>query len=103
MLFRSRAVWLQGVSAIQAQAWHEAQAPFNTVYAQVPGELAPKFALAVACERGERPELAEELYAICSVCLSDFCFVFSLHLRSMYLSVNQLLMKVRLLMLFRQR
>lgn len=61
-----RAVWLQGVSAIQAQAWHEAQAPFNTVYAQVPGELAPKFALAVACERGERPELAEELYAICA-------------------------------------
>ena len=38
-----RAVWLQGVSAIQAQAWHEAQTPFNTVYAQVPGELAPKF------------------------------------------------------------
>ena len=61
-----RAVWYQGVSAVQAGSWHEAQAPFNTVYAQVPGELAPKFALAVACERGEQPALAEELFAICA-------------------------------------
>lgn len=61
-----RAIWMQGISAMQAGAWHEAQAPFNTVYAQVPGELAPKFALAVACERGEQPELAEELHAICA-------------------------------------
>ncbi|MGI5950260.1 MAG: tetratricopeptide repeat protein [Brooklawnia sp.] len=61
-----RAIWMQGLAAVQARAWHEAQAPFNTVYAQVPGELAPKFALAVACENGEKPALAEELYAICA-------------------------------------
>ncbi len=61
-----RAVWMQGLAAVQAHSWHEAQAPFNTVYAQVPGELAPKFALAVACEYGEQPALAEELYAICA-------------------------------------
>ncbi len=61
-----RAVWMQGLVAVQARSWHEAQAPFNTVYAQVPGELAPKFALAVTCELGEQPALAEELYAICA-------------------------------------
>ncbi|WP_286267807.1 serine/threonine-protein kinase [Brooklawnia propionicigenes] len=61
-----RAIWMQGLLAFQTHAWHEAQAPFNTVYAQVPGELAPKFALAVACEHGEQLALAEELFAICA-------------------------------------
>lgn len=61
-----RAVWMQGVLAVRAKAWRNAQAPFNTVYSQVPGEVAPKYALAIACENGERPELAEELYAICA-------------------------------------
>ena len=61
-----RAIWMQGLAAVQARSWHEAQAPFNTVYGQVPGELGPKFALAVACERGEQPALAEELFAICA-------------------------------------
>jgi serine/threonine-protein kinase PknG len=61
-----RAIWMQGLAAVQAHAWHEGQAPFNTVYGQVPGELAPKFALAVVCERGEQPALAEELFAICA-------------------------------------
>lgn len=61
-----RAVWMQGVLAVNQGRWHEAVAPFNTVYAQVPGELAPKFALAAACERTGQPALAEELFAICA-------------------------------------
>ena len=41
-------------------------ASFNAVCQQVPGELAPKLALAVACERGGRPEVAEGLYNTCA-------------------------------------
>ncbi|WIY81973.1 tetratricopeptide repeat protein [Propionimicrobium sp. PCR01-08-3] len=61
-----RAIWMQGLAAVASHSWHEAQAPFNTVYAQIPGELAPKFALAVTCEHSEQPRLAEELFAICA-------------------------------------
>ena len=43
-----------------------AQASFNAVYGQVPGELAPKLALAFACEKGGQPEVAEGLYQTCA-------------------------------------
>ena len=43
-----------------------AKASFNAVYQQVPGELAPKLALAVACERGGLPQVAERLYITCA-------------------------------------
>jgi len=43
-----------------------ARASFNTVYGQVPGELAPKLALAAACESSGEPEVAESLYVICA-------------------------------------
>ena len=36
-----------------------AQASFNAVYGQVPGELAPKLALALACERGGEDVIAD--------------------------------------------
>jgi serine/threonine-protein kinase PknG len=36
------------------------------VLGQVPGELAPKLALALACERTGDFELAEQLYAVCA-------------------------------------
>jgi serine/threonine-protein kinase PknG len=61
-----RAVWLQGLKALQAGDWPAAQGAFNAVYGQVPGELAPKLALALACERGGEPDVAESLYAICA-------------------------------------
>lgn len=61
-----RAVWMQGAAALVAGDFARAQASFNAVYGQVPGELAPKLALAVACERGGEPGLAEALYAICA-------------------------------------
>jgi serine/threonine-protein kinase PknG len=61
-----RAVWLAGLRALAVEDWPAAQQDFNAVYGQVPGELAPKLALAVACEQGGEPELAEVLYLTCA-------------------------------------
>lgn len=61
-----QAVWMTGLAALQHQDWVRAQLAFNAVYGQVPGELAPKLALAVACERGGQPDVAENLYGICA-------------------------------------
>ncbi|GAB3703766.1 serine/threonine-protein kinase [Mariniluteicoccus flavus] len=60
-----RAVWMQGLHALQSGQWADAQAAFNAVYGQVPGELAPKLALALACEHGQAPDVAEALYLTC--------------------------------------
>ena len=61
-----RAVWVSGVLAMKLGDWRTAQSSFNAVYGQVPGELAPKIALAVACEQGGEPAIAENLYLICA-------------------------------------
>ena len=61
-----RALWIDGLAAMQEQGWVAAQAAFNAVYQQVPGELAPKLALAVACEKGGLPDVAEGLYITCA-------------------------------------
>ncbi|GAA3674889.1 serine/threonine-protein kinase [Nocardioides ginsengisoli] len=61
-----RALWIEGLAAVQAEDWETAKASFNAVYQQVPGELAPKLALAFACERGGLPEVAEGLYLVCA-------------------------------------
>ncbi|HWI43744.1 MAG TPA: tetratricopeptide repeat protein [Nocardioides sp.] len=61
-----RALWVEGLAAVQAEDWEDAKASFNAVYQQVPGELAPKLALAYACERGGLPEVAEGLYQTCA-------------------------------------
>jgi len=61
-----RAVWMAGIAALMAGDWKSAQSSFNAVYGQVPGELAPKLALAIACEQGGELDLAEALYAICA-------------------------------------
>ncbi|WP_205473133.1 serine/threonine-protein kinase [Nocardioides sp. SYSU D00038] len=60
-----RALWVDGLAAMHQQDWETAKASFNAVYQQVPGELAPKLALAVACENGGLPDVAEGLYATC--------------------------------------
>ncbi|HHV21777.1 MAG TPA: protein kinase [Propionibacterium sp.] len=60
-----RALWLSGLAALQAADPTRAQQAFNTVYQQVPGELAPKLALAVACETGGQLDVAENLYRTC--------------------------------------
>ncbi|WP_347354005.1 tetratricopeptide repeat protein [Intrasporangium sp.] len=61
-----RAVWVQGLSALQRGDFRAAQASFNAVYGQVPGELAPKLALAHACEKAGDDGVAEGLYVACA-------------------------------------
>jgi serine/threonine-protein kinase PknG len=61
-----RAVWLAGLGALQARDYKTAQSSFNAVYGQVPGELAPKLALALACELGGELDVAESLYRTCA-------------------------------------
>ena len=61
-----RAVWLTGVAALAAGDVPGAVSAFNAVYGQVPGELAPKLALARACELADEREMAAGLYAVCS-------------------------------------
>ncbi|MBT0767940.1 protein kinase [Kineosporia sp. J2-2] len=60
-----RAVWVAGLAALARQDAPNAQAAFNAVYGQAPGELAPKLALAMACEEGGQPDIAESLYLTC--------------------------------------
>jgi hypothetical protein len=59
-------VWLSGLAALDQGEVLAAQASFNTVYGQVPGELAPKLALAVACEASGELDVAESLYLVCA-------------------------------------
>ena len=61
-----RAVWIQGLAALARGTHSMAQAAFNAVYGQVPGELAPKLALAFACEASGESSIAESLYAVCA-------------------------------------
>jgi len=61
-----RAVWLQGLAALQAGRARDAVGAFNTVYGQLPGELAPKLALALACELAGDLDVAERMYAVCA-------------------------------------
>ena len=61
-----RAVWMQGLAALAERRFGDAQKAFNAVYGQVPGELAPKLALGLACELGGEPAIAEALYRVCA-------------------------------------
>ncbi len=61
-----RGIWLSGLGALAAKDYAGAQSAFNAVYGQLPGELAPKLALALACESGGEYDLAEVLYRICA-------------------------------------
>src|SRR5690606_15992616 len=60
-----RAAWITGLAALQRHDFAAAQAAFNAVYGQVPGELAPKLALAAACEE-DAYDIAEALYQTCA-------------------------------------
>ncbi len=62
-----RAVWLGGIAALARGDARTATASFNAVLSQVPGELAPKLALALACELSGERELATNLYRTCTV------------------------------------
>ena len=62
-----RAVWMSGLNALAVGDAAAATTAFNAVVGQVPGELAPKLALAVACERAGDDDVAEQLYAACTM------------------------------------
>ena len=61
-----RAVWLSGLAALARGDFETAATACNTTLGQVPGELAPKLALALACEKTDAQDLAEQLYAVCA-------------------------------------
>jgi serine/threonine-protein kinase PknG len=61
-----RAVWMAGLVALARGDAAGAQSAFNAVYGQVPGELAPKLALAIACELSSEYDVAEGLYLTCA-------------------------------------
>ncbi|HZY00195.1 MAG TPA: tetratricopeptide repeat protein [Dermatophilaceae bacterium] len=61
-----RAVWMSGLAALARGDITTAQSAFNAVYGQVPGELAPKLALALACEESNELDVAESLYTTCA-------------------------------------
>jgi len=61
-----RAVWMSGLAALARDDVATAQSAFNAVYGQVPGELAPKLALALACEESQELDVAESLYTTCA-------------------------------------
>ncbi len=61
-----RALWIEGLADLASGDFQAAQAAFNAVYQQIPGELAPKLALAFACEKGGLGDVAESLYATCA-------------------------------------
>ena len=60
-----RAIWIDGLCALARGEAGQALGAFNAVYGQLPGELAPKLALALACEQAQQPEVAEQLYLTC--------------------------------------
>jgi serine/threonine-protein kinase PknG len=68
-----RGVWLHGLAAHARGDARNAVAFYNSVYGQVPGELAPKLALARACELSGEHDVAERMYALCA--RSDAAYV----------------------------
>lgn len=61
-----RAAWIDGLAQLAEGDTAGAAASFNAVYGQVPGELAPKLALACACEQSGELGVAHEMYAACA-------------------------------------
>jgi serine/threonine-protein kinase PknG len=61
-----RGVWLQGLVGLAKGDATHAVGAFNTVYGTVPGELAPKLALARACELSGDLDVADRLYHVCA-------------------------------------
>ena len=61
-----RGVWLHGLVSMAAGDHSAAISSFNSVYGQLPGELAPKLALARACELGGEADVAQQMYTQCA-------------------------------------
>jgi serine/threonine-protein kinase PknG len=61
-----RALWVDGLTSLASKQYDAAIAAFNAVYGQLPGELAPKLALARACELNGELDIAQRLYEVCA-------------------------------------
>lgn len=61
-----RVSWYEGVHALTQGAFGEAAEKFNRVWTEVPGETAPKVAIALAAELAGQLDRAEELYGLVS-------------------------------------
>ncbi len=61
-----RSLWVKGLVALSTNQYPAAVESFNAVYGQLPGELAPKLALARSCELSGDLEIAERLYEVCA-------------------------------------
>jgi serine/threonine-protein kinase PknG len=59
-----RVGWYRGIAALAAGLPVAARERFDVVYRAVPGELAPKLALGLACEHAEQPADARRWYTI---------------------------------------
>jgi len=65
--FDWRVLWLRGESFLNQKKWVDAQATFENCYAEMPGDLAPKLAAAMAAEMDGQIERATYLYNVVSV------------------------------------
>jgi serine/threonine-protein kinase PknG len=61
-----RVLWYRGRSQMAQGKFKDAQAAFDQVYFDLPGELAPKLAIALAAERAQRYPFAIEMYDLVS-------------------------------------
>ena len=59
-----RVDWYRGKSLLAQNQPQEAQAAFDRVYFDLPGELAPKLAFAIAAEQGSNYPLATQMYEL---------------------------------------
>jgi serine/threonine-protein kinase PknG len=59
-----RVDWYRGKSLLAQNRPQEAQAAFDRVYFDLPGELAPKLAFAIAAEQGNSYPLAAQMYEL---------------------------------------
>jgi serine/threonine-protein kinase PknG len=59
-----RVDWYRGKSLLAQNRHQEAQAAFDRVYFDLPGELAPKLAFAIAAEQGNNHPLAAQMYEL---------------------------------------
>ncbi len=68
-----RILWYRGRSLMAQGKFQEAQTTFDQVYFDLPGELAPKLAIALAAERAQRYPFAIKMYEL--VCRTDPSYV----------------------------
>ncbi len=59
-----RVDWYRGKYFLAQNCHQEAQAAFDRVYFDLPGELAPKLAVAIAAEQGQNYQLAAQMYEL---------------------------------------